>query len=281
MEHKLLHPSRIFALFKYAVYLALLWNIWVFFQEDWRAAVFRLDELSGWRRIVEVYAQTIDTAAWVCLLLLFELETSYLPDSTLQRRGVKWSLHGLRALFAMVIVNSFIGYTGKFISYLEVHRMAADACTLVNSGWSVLTEFDEFVALSIENCSALAGEPLLRLDGLQILTRNTTLIDSQQMALVDVVNAGAWILVVVLLEADVRLQLRGALTGMLLHLSSALKFITYAVLLGAAVYWGFEGKFIDFWDAFLWLLAFVFIELNVFQWHEESDWLAAEPVRRL
>ena len=76
-----------------------------------------------------------------------------------------------------------------------------------------------------------------------------------------------------------RLQLRGALTGMLLRLSSVLKFITYAVLLGAAVYWGFAGNFIDFWDAFLWLVAFVFIELNVFQWHEESDRLAAEPVR--
>ena len=46
MEHKLLHPSHIFALFKYAVYLALVWNAWLFFQEDWQAAVFRLDELS-------------------------------------------------------------------------------------------------------------------------------------------------------------------------------------------------------------------------------------------
>lgn len=279
MEHKLLHPSHIFALFKYAVYLALVWNAWLFFQEDWQVAVFRLDELSGWQRIVEVYAQTIDTGAWVCLLLLFELETSYLPDSSLQRRGVKWSLHGLRALFGLVIVDTFIGYTGKFISYLEVQRIAADACTLADSGWSLLTNFDEFVALGTENCSALAGETLFRLDNSQILTTYTTLNDAQQMALVDVVNAGAWIMVIVLLEADVRLQLRGALTGMLLRLSSVLKFITYAVLLGAAVYWGFAGNFIDFWDAFLWLVAFVFIELNVFQWHEESDRLAAEPVR--
>jgi hypothetical protein len=43
----------------------------------------------------------------------------------------------------------------------------------------------------------------------------------------------------------------------------------YTVLFGAAVYWGVEGTFLDFWDAFLWLVAFVFIEMNVFEWREE------------
>ena len=32
----------------------------------------------------------------------------------------------------------------------------------------------------------------------------------------------------------------------------------------------------DFWDAFLWLVAFVFIELNVFEWRQED--LAAMAV---
>ena len=45
----------------------------------------------------------------------------------------------------------------------------------------------------------------------------------------------------------------------------------YLVLLGAVAYWGVKGDFLDFWDAFLWLLAFVLIELNVFQWHGESS----------
>jgi hypothetical protein len=38
----------------------------------------------------------------------------------------------------------------------------------------------------------------------------------------------------------------------------------------AAIYWGIKGDFVDFWDAFLWLVAFVFIELNVFEWRRES-----------
>ena len=41
-------------------------------------------------------------------------------------------------------------------------------------------------------------------------------------------------------------------------------------LLLAAIYWGFKGDFVDFWDAFLWLVAFVFIELNIFEWRREE-----------
>ena len=54
MVHKLLHPHRLYTLFKYAVYLALLWNVWLFFAEDWRASVVLLDAGSGLRRYIEL-----------------------------------------------------------------------------------------------------------------------------------------------------------------------------------------------------------------------------------
>ena len=44
------------------------------------------------------------------------------------------------------------------------------------------------------------------------------------------------------------------------------------------MYWGFVGDFLDFWDAFLWLVAFVFIELNIFQWQVETEELGRAPV---
>ena len=47
------------------------------------------------------------------------------------------------------------------------------------------------------------------------------------------------------------------------------KAVLYATLVAAAIYWGFKGDFLDFWDAALWLFAFVFIELNVFEWQQE------------
>ena len=41
-------------------------------------------------------------------------------------------------------------------------------------------------------------------------------------------------------------------------------------LLVCAIYWGYAGTFLDFWDAFLWLLAFALIELNVLEWQAET-----------
>ncbi|MBP6381987.1 MAG: hypothetical protein KBG29_06385 [Pseudomonadales bacterium] len=280
MIHKLLHPHRLYALFKYAVYLALLWNVWLFFEEDWNASVVLLDTGSGLRRHIEVFAQTIDTVAWLLLLALFELETSVLPDSTLRQRRVQWTLHGIRGACALVILNSLAGYAGKFLGYLDAEPLQAGACTLAQSGWFVLQALDDFGALDASNCAALGGGELYRLRAENIVAPAAVLAQSRHLALLDVVNAAAWILVVLLLEAEVRLQVRNTLGGVLLRLGAALKSLVYAVLLCAALYWGFVGDFLDFWDAFLWLLAFVFIELNIFQWQKETAQLARAPVVR-
>jgi len=85
-----------------------------------------------------------------------------------------------------------------------------------------------------------------------------------------------WLLVVLVLEIDVRLQEHGLYDGFALKASTVAKFVLYSLLLLAAIYWGFKGDFVDFWDAFLWLVAFVFIELNVFEWHQEEKEAAAE-----
>lgn len=56
----------------------------------------------------------------------------------------------------------------------------------------------------------------------------------------------------------------------------AFKVVLYSSLLFAATFWGLKGDFVDFWDAFLWLVAFVFIELNVFEWRQEVNESAAQ-----
>ena len=90
------------------------------------------------------------------------------------------------------------------------------------------------------------------------------------LAWLDVINSAVWLLVVIVLEIDVRLQERNQYEGAALYVSNAIKVVLYALLLLAAIYWGMNGDFVDFWDAFLWLVAFVFIELNVFEWRQES-----------
>jgi hypothetical protein len=97
------------------------------------------------------------------------------------------------------------------------------------------------------------------------------------LAVIDIVNAGTWLIIVVLLEVEVLLQIREKLTSRVMYFGKFIKGFFYLVLFVCAIYWGLEGSFLDFWDAFLWLVAFVFIELNIFQWHEEAEEKDGDP----
>jgi hypothetical protein len=104
-----------------------------------------------------------------------------------------------------------------------------------------------------------------------ILADGETLRSAQLLAWVDVINAADWILVVIVLEVEVRLQLRGNLSDQIMAATKIIKIMLYSILFLCAAYWGYAGDFLDFWDASLWLFAFIFIELNVFEWQYETD----------
>ena len=78
-------------------------------------------------------------------------------------------------------------------------------------------------------------------------------------------------MVVAILEIDVFLQAHDKLNGLFMWVSKGIKAVLYSILFLCATYWGIKGSFLDFWDAFLWLVAFVFIEMNIFEWHQETE----------
>jgi len=265
--------SRIFQIFKYAVYALLTVNIYLFFAEEWAAMSHRFSDGIAGADIVEGFAASIDTAAWVILLLMFELETYILDDKQFTRR-VTWTLHGLRASCYAFIVYAFYGYIVKLAFLLGAEPLLgiADLCGLVDGQWAYAIDLDEYALLSIDNCSTFStAGSFMQLPGLSAVVDQNGLTEIVRLAWVDVINAGVWLLVVLVLEFDVRLQEQNRLVGSALKFSNLSKYILYSVLLFAAIYWGFKGDFVDFWDAFLWLVAFVFIELNVFEWRQESE----------
>lgn len=260
---------QLFTVVKYLVYLLLGLNVYLFLQEElFTLAAMGIESVSR-QQAVQVFSATIDTAAWVILLLLFELETSVLDDSRI-RGPVRWSLHGIRGLCYVVIVFAFLGYIGELGPLYAVLPFTGDACALADQGWLVLTRLDEFAVLDGQSCAVLGSE-VYQLQGTQVLAGESGLQIAQRLAWVDVINSGVWILVVLVLEVEVRLQLRGMLSGVILQFSKYLKVVLYGVLFAAAVYWGVFGRFLDFWDASLWLFAFIFIELNVFEWQYEAS----------
>lgn len=264
--------DRLFRVFKYTVYSLLAINIYLFFAEEWAASAHRFADGILLTEVIEAFAASIDTAAWVVLLLLFELETYILDDRHFTRR-VTWTLHGLRALCYTFIVYAFYGYLTKLGFLLGAESLAgvSDLCALANGDWVYAMDLDEYAVISAANCGDIsAASHYLQFPGMQAVVDGSGYQDILRLAWVDVINAGVWLLVVLVLEIDVRLQERQRLEGNALSISNISKSILYTILFIAAVYWGVKGDFVDFWDAFLWLVAFVFIELNVFEWRQED-----------
>ncbi len=265
--------NRLYQLFKYTVYALLTWNIGLFYFEESAAAPLQFPGGVGFGNFSEAYAATLDTLAWVILLLMFELETWVLEDEQFTR-SVRVGLHGLRAACYIAILIAFTGYVDDmlFVSATTAYAGGTDLCALPAGEWSWAATFGEYVAITAENCAGLStASSFVQFTGLPVLVDLAGHTEIVRLAWVDVINAGVWLLVVLVLEIDVRLQERNRLEGAALLASKSMKFVLYSALFLAAVYWGFKGDFVDFWDAFLWLVAFVFIEMNVFEWRAEEN----------
>ena len=270
-------PGLLFQLFKYSVYGLLTLNIVIFFFEDHGASMIKYTEGLTAALILEGYAATIDTAAWVILLLVFELETFVLDDRHFTRT-VNRLLFGIRAFCLAFIVFAFFGYYQTTVSAYELAPAPniTDLCTVADNGELYAIDESEYEAITTENCGTFSeDESFQRFIDSDALTDNAMAVHIQRLAWVDLINAGVWILIVILLEIDVRLQERNRFEGAAYKASMALKGVFYPTLFLAAVYWGVKGDFVDFWDAFLWLVAFLFIENNIREWREEEHAAAA------
>lgn len=253
-----------FTAVKYAVYAWLTVNLGLFLFEDlgsWshvKATDLALADVVG------VFAQTIDTTAWVALLLLFELETAVISDEKLTRR-VERILHVARFGCGALIVYAFFGYFTKAAGLFDFVPLAGmDACRL-GDGFTAMVRLDGYEPILPSNCGAFAGL-LLTLPGTTVVATLADHALASRLAWLDVINAGAWIVVVVLLEIDVRITEHHRHARRWQAVSRGLKVLLYGVLFVAALLWGLAGTWLDFLDASLWLFAFFCIELNVFAW---------------
>ncbi|MCX2800692.1 hypothetical protein [Microbulbifer thermotolerans] len=260
----------LFRVFKYTVYLLLTYNVYAFFVENHAAAGAVFSDGLQWGRVIEAYNDSIDTLAWVLLLLVFELET-FVLDDRLIRGWVKWSLNAVSTVCYLFITYSCYGYIAEMVHLTDLSPVVETACELAaQGGWQLVVGQDDYVPLAAGNCASLGGIPLLRLADAAVLGSAATWSAIKWLAWTDVINASAWLLVVAILAFEVWLQLRQKLSERVMRWSQIVKGSLYFTLFLCAIYWGVSGSFLDFWDAFLWLVAFFFIEMNLFQWQAET-----------
>jgi len=118
--------------------------------------------------------------------------------------------------------------------------------------------------LTHENCGAFAGKELFKSPPPDnLIATETNLLALRKLSWVDVFNASAWLLVVLLFQVELFLDQVNKLTRRRLIFVMAWKIFAYLVLLVCAIYWTVYSAFIDYWDAWLWLLAFILIDLNL------------------
>jgi hypothetical protein len=267
--------------FKYLIYSLLAINVYLFFSEEWLASKVIFASGVNLDTIIEAFSSTIDTAAWLVLLLLFELETSVIDDENLTGK-VKWTLHGVRAFCYIFIIYSLYGYMTKIglIAQFSPHQIT-DLCTLA-ADWKYMETLNVYNEFTKETCKTLSttGTEFFSHEKYKIITNTKNLSDVNALAWVDVINASAWVSVVLMLEIDVHTQLGNISSKFWEKYNKFVKTTVYGVLFIAAVYWGVTGNFLEFWDAFLWIVAFVLIEMNMFEWQAEVAERKSQQARK-
>ncbi|MEM6339428.1 MAG: hypothetical protein AAF673_05865 [Pseudomonadota bacterium] len=247
----------------------LILNVILFLNKESEAVTYRFAGGIEWNSFIDAFSSTLDTTAWVILILLFELETFVIPDEKL-KGSLKWILRILRSFSYIIICYAFYGYLVKYLWVADFEWITASSlCDFSGQSWMI--EADEFERIESKSCQTLSqANEFLKKPNSNIITDASHWKEAFRLAITDILNSGAWILVVLVLEIDIWLQLKSQLRRKTYQPSKMIKGLLYTILLGAAIYWGYTGSLLEFWDAFLWIIAFIFIENNLFKWQTDT-----------
>ena len=210
------------------------------------------------------------------LLLMFELETYLLDDKHFTRR-VTFLLHALRAVCYCFIVYAFTGYLTRLLFINSSRTACRDGQPVCNS-----TEPAMELPAGFGQAGCPHGRQLrssYRDQGGDLPDRHREFADRRGTTCgrpfawpgptSSIPGAGSpssrcsrW---------TFGCRTKTGSAAPCCRVSTGLKLVLYSTLFAAAVYWGIKGTFVEFWDAFLWLVAFFFIERNVVEWRQEDN----------
>jgi hypothetical protein len=271
-----LTKASAFRLFKITIFWVLMINLVYYMYEDVTAYLYQTSE-STFLDKVEAFAISIDYVAWMVLIVLFEMETS--AQSRDRFTGARrWVIAGLTAVCYGFLVYADYGYVVALEDAYNYEPIESrPACYFANTNFAYLDSTARPIELTHLNCSEFAGKAIFKSPPPDnLIATEASLRSLQKLSWVDVLNASAWLLVVLLFQIEVSLEQMKKLTNRRLKIVMVWKGLAYLVLLCNAVYWTVFGKFIDYWDAWLWLLAFILIDLNMLGLDETQNQKASD-----
>jgi len=257
-------------LIKIVVYGLLLVNFGLYIIEDMAISAHTLRNGGTWLDYTAAFAVSLDVLAWLTLLALFELETYLLSDDAFTPRRML-AMHGIRILCYLFLAHTLLAYAsaGKDLIGLTPIQETDSLCQLVERDISFGFNL-EYTELDLENCAELS-----RATAYYLIENGSVVTDAQglqierELVWLDLIEAVAWLIILLCMEVIVRLQDRGTTRGFAIRSASGIKFFLYLLLWGAAAYWIYRGHPMYAWDEALWILGFFAIEMNISDWKKE------------
>jgi len=272
-----LTKASAFRTFKITIFWVLMINLVYYVYEDVTAYLYLGPDATLFD-VLEAFAVSIDYVAWMVLIVLFEMETSARTKDRLTGAR-KWVIAGLTVACYGVLVYAVYGYVaalGDAYNYEPIE--SRPACYFANTGFAYVSLAARPIELTHENCSEFAGKGIFKSPKDNLIATETNLRALKKLSWVDVFNASAWLVIVLLFQVELSLGQMNKLTKRRLIVVMAWKILAYLVLLVCAIYWTVFSAFIDYWDAWLWLLAFILIDLNMLGLEESQNQKVSDGV---
>ncbi|MFP6792400.1 MAG: hypothetical protein VB996_03945 [Pseudomonadales bacterium] len=266
----LAHPRVAFSL-KWFVYGWLFINFLQYVQDDILAYHSSLPADASLADIILTFRTSIDVAAWLVLIIVFELETHALPDAAFTR----WMDRVFTAIKGLCYTCIAYAAYGYFADTLDLYDLIPlghidDLCSIAGQGLFLQLDAADYSEISLASCSALnAGSEFFQIRGQTSIVSANELDSIRTMGWLDFGNAVVWIVVVILIDVEVHLQNADKFGSKRLSYARLFKMLGYGFLIGACLMWFFYGYALYTWDAFLWIFGFWAIELNLAEWEQE------------
>lgn len=254
---------------KWTVYGLLVVNFGYYFVEELYIASHTLRDGGSFLDWTRELATTIDEVGWLGLLLLFEMETYALPDETLEKKRVAWTIHGLRLLCYMMLAHTVFARvsTVQDIEAVELAQEVSSLCEVADQDISFGYNY-RYTVIERSNCRDLAQDGRFYFLDSSVVTDTGGYELERKHVWVDLNDAVVWLLVVWAIELAVWLQNRDIAGGRLMTVTFAAK-VLYLVLWADAAWWAYTGHWVWAWDQSLWIAGFWAIEKNLSEWREE------------
>jgi len=256
---------------KWTVYALLLINFGYYIWEDWMVAAHSLREGGTFLDWTTSFANSLDETAWFLLLALFELETYAIPYEAFTP-ALERTLHAGRIVCYVFLAHTIFAYALNVVDLERKVTVIPDVnnlCQLADKDLSFTSTMD-YTLIDGENCSELSdASEFYQMVVPSVVTDARGLTIEKELGWVDLIEAVVWLLIVLTIEIEVRLQNHDIASGPLMRATNAAKVVLYGILFLAMGYWAFRSLWIYVWDEFVWIAGFAVIEMNVSEWRDE------------